>query len=61
MQKDQFCMCPSENGVFKNLYTTKKEAEEMVLAQERLSGKFLRVYPCPCGEGWHLTHTKPRD
>ncbi len=51
------CGCRSENGSYKKLYPTEHEATEMKNYLFAKEGKSLRVYCCPCGHGWHLTHT----
>jgi len=51
MADTMLCTCKDGKGVFKMLYETE------VLAQEQAdrSNTKLKVYPCPYGQGWHLT------
>jgi len=44
------CLCG------KRLYPSKKDALTAKNKREKCGSKKLRVYPCPSGEGWHLTH-----
>jgi hypothetical protein len=39
----------------KQAYASESAAERRSLILERERGILLRVYECPCGEGWHLT------
>ncbi len=39
----------------KNLYKTKKDAEKRAAILKKEQGARLRVYRCPCNDGWHLT------
>ncbi|HEY9130001.1 MAG TPA: hypothetical protein VIN02_09195 [Sulfurovum sp.] len=51
MADTRVCTCKDGKGEFKMLYETE------VLAQEQAdrSNTKLKVYPCPYGQGWHLT------
>jgi len=39
----------------KSLYKTKKDAEKRAAILRKELGARLRVYRCPCNDGWHLT------
>ena len=46
------CQCLDANGVLKNLYTSKKDAERTRI---HITHTLLKIYPCPTTNGWHLT------
>ena len=52
---DENCPCCGKNGQKKKLYST--EAEALIVAEQcsKERGYPLRVYPCPYGEGFHIT------
>ena len=52
---DENCPCCGKNGQKKKLYST--EAEALIVADQcsKERGYPLRVYPCPYGEGFHIT------
>ena len=41
----------------KNIYNDKLEAQGVANYREQEDGIPLNVYPCPFGNGWHLTKT----
>ena len=53
-KKDSECSCLDHNGNKKSAYLTKESAEKMASIRAR-AGICLTVYPCPYGNGWHLT------
>ena len=52
---DENCPCCGKDGRKKKLYST--EAEALIVAEQcsKERGYPLRVYPCPYGEGFHIT------
>lgn len=48
--------CRDSSGRAKQAYRSERDADRRaeILAAEK--GVYLRVYECPSGEGWHLTH-----
>lgn len=46
--------CTGAEGGNKDIYPTEGEARRMVEAK-RKRGVSLKFYPCPVGNGWHLT------
>ena len=51
------CSCTDHNGHRKDCYATRKDAEKMVSIRSK-TGITLYVYPCPQGNGFHLTSRK---
>ena len=53
--EEMICSCKDSEGSFKDPYDTQEvaqhKADELMMHQELK----LRVYPCPYGNGWHLT------
>ena len=47
--------CTSSRGEPKDAYETKDAAERRARLIEKKRPGRLRVYPCPSGQGWHLT------
>ena len=54
-ERDLFCICTDTNGIEKELYQTKSEAETVSTLRRKESGEKLLVYACPAVKGWHLT------
>jgi len=49
------CSCKDSKGVLKEPYDTRELAQQQA-SQLMMHQKInLRVYPCPYGNGWHLT------
>ena len=49
------CSCKDSHGALKDAYDT-HELAQVEASQLMMDQKFeLRVYPCPYGNGWHLT------
>ncbi len=49
------CNCKDSKGELKDLYDTQEDAEQqadLIMTHQMLR---LKVYPCPSGNGWHLT------
>ncbi len=46
--------CTGSEGENKDIYQTEPEAQRMVKIKMK-KGKYLSAYPCPVGNGWHLT------
>lgn len=55
--KHDACSCRDSNGKPKALYGTKKDAEKQMVKSAEEQHIKLRVYKCPDGKGYHLTHT----
>lgn len=51
------CLCTDRNGNRKDCYETRSDAEKMVNIRAK-AGIALYVYPCPQGNGFHLTSGK---
>lgn len=49
------CGCTGKNGKPKRLYPTFDLAAETAAYRFRQTGVHLNVYPCPEGNGFHLT------
>ena len=49
------CTCKDGKGEFKVLYETEALALKQAETSSMQPGVSLKVYPCPCGCGWHLT------
>ena len=50
------CSCTKHGGLeYKDAYPTKEEALKMADLRFKATGIRLYVYPCPEGNGWHLT------
>jgi len=49
------CTCKDGKGEFKALYETEALAQEQADRSKIQPNIKLKVYPCPCGCGWHLT------
>lgn len=47
--------CTDRYGKIKQSYVTEKCALNRAKIRGKSSGKKLRVFPCPYGDGWHLT------
>ena len=47
--------CTGSDGSPKDAYQTEKNAKLRANIIRKESGVSLRVYPCPYGNGWHLT------
>lgn len=52
---NHLCTCTDENGIGKELYETKSEAQSMCALRNREAEVSLSVYACPVTRGWHLT------
>lgn len=55
MNHNTLCSCKNSNGEFKELYNTHELAQhgaDKLMIYQRVK---LRIYPCPYGNGWHLT------
>lgn len=50
--------CTGGDGVYKDSYRTKHEAELRADIIYKEQGICLRVYKCEYGSGWHLTKTR---
>lgn len=51
-----FChSCQGRDGTAKRTYPTESDAESAADHRRSRGGPTLRVYPCPWGDGWHLT------
>ena len=50
------CGCTDSKGDTKYLYPTREAAQQQA-EREASKGCSLRVYACPEGKGYHLTHT----
>lgn len=48
------CNCVDHNGCKKDTYKTESDAMKIVKIWAK-KGKFLRIYKCPQGEGYHLS------
>lgn len=48
------CDCVDHNGQPKDTYKTQEDAQRMVRIRSK-AGIQLNIYPCPQGEGYHLT------
>lgn len=57
--KHDACTCRDSNGNPKALYGSKKDAEKQCEKSSKEQNIKLRVYKCPDGKGYHLTHTLP--
>lgn len=55
--KHDACSCRDSNGKPKALYGSKKDAEKQMKKSEVEQHIKLRIYKCPDGKGYHLTHT----
>lgn len=49
------CHCRGADGNAKLAYRSEAEAERRATILRMESGRWLRVYECPDGAGWHLT------
>ena len=49
------CSCCGKDGKKKALYSTEGEAMTIADYRSKIIGIPLRVYPCPYGEGFHIT------
>jgi len=47
--------CRSKDGTRKQSYPSMKEALEVIDRSPPMERKKLDCYPCPYGNGWHLT------
>jgi hypothetical protein len=47
--------CKGKDGKHKDIYETKQSALDAAVYIENNRGTYLNVYPCPNGNGWHLT------
>ena len=54
------CDCIDSSGNAKRCYPTREDALRAKEARERDRSKTLRIYECPQGRGFHLTHVKAR-
>lgn len=50
--------CIGSDGHAKDAFGTEKEALQRVFFVQRETAQPLHTYPCPFGNGWHLTKTK---
>ena len=51
------CGCTDSNGKPKTLYATEEDAEKVRQQRaEKNDSLRLKIYPCPNGRGYHLTH-----
>lgn len=48
------CGCDDSDGFIKDSYLTKEDAKKMARIRAK-AGVVLYPYPCPYGNGWHLT------
>jgi endogenous inhibitor of DNA gyrase (YacG/DUF329 family) len=51
----QTCACIDHNGKAKESYQTEADAKKRAAIIYREKGVSLSVYPCPLGNGYHLT------
>ena len=49
------CSCKDSMGISKDPYDTQELAQEKATQLMMQQKQTLRVYPCPYGNGWHLT------
>lgn len=49
------CSCKDSKGALKDHYDTQELAQQQVSELMMQKKHNLRVYPCPYGNGWHLT------
>jgi hypothetical protein len=49
------CSCKDSKGSLKDPYDTQELAQEQAAQSMMHQKQKLRVYPCPYGNGWHLT------
>jgi len=55
MTDTMLCTCKDSKGEFKVLYETETLALKQVEISKMQPSVSLKVYPCPCGCGWHLS------
>lgn len=55
--KTNTCGCTDRYGDRKPLYASKAEAERAKEGAYKKHGAHLYMYPCPHGQGWHLSST----
>ena len=55
IENTMICTCKDGKGEFKVLYETEVLAKEQADISRLQSNVKLKIYPCPCGYGWHLT------
>ena len=55
--RENACSCTDSLGNGKRLYATREDAEKALETSKEARGDSLRVYECPEGGGWHLTHS----
>ena len=51
----KICSCKDSKGNLKDPYDTQELAQQKASEQMMMQQAKLRVYPCPYGNGWHLT------
>lgn len=49
------CNCTDSHGQPKDLYSSEDSAQRAADALAKQKNLYLRVYPCPYLDGWHLT------
>jgi hypothetical protein len=54
------CGCIGSDGISKKLHLSKKDAEHMLRLRYETANVSLSVYPCPVGQGWHLSKSVGR-
>lgn len=54
--KEWACSCTDSRGRSKRLYATREDAQKAQKTSEQKRKEKLKVYRCPEGGGWHLTH-----
>lgn len=57
--ESKLCSCEDSNGKKKQLYNTKESAQRRANILKKEKNVELFVYPCPHGNGYHLTHKNP--
>ena len=57
MYRDDACQCDCKDssGKPKRRYETQREAQWVMEVRQRDGAGYLRWYPCPTGNGFHLT------
>ena len=54
-QSNFLCTCTNTDGMRKEFYKTKRDAERVCILRRKELRLNLVVYPCPTDNGWHLT------
>ncbi len=64
LKKDEFidksievaiCTCSDGSGNIKNLYLSRKDAEQVSALARKEQNITLNIYACPTSTGWHLS------